>query len=109
MEKAEAKSVMVSQRNKVLKVPATNERGDLNFLEEVFRKEFQFDTNVSLVITFQRFDRDWEEYEDLDDQSVLLHKDKLRTVVTPLLTTPCTETEASEVSNFLSLSDVHIL
>ncbi len=70
MVKAEAKSVLVShlQRNKVLKVPATNERGDLKFLEEVFRKEFQFDSNVSLVITFQHFDRDWEQYVDLDDQ-----------------------------------------
>ena len=56
-----------------------------------FRKEFKFHSNVSLNVTFQRFDSDWGEYVDLDEDCTLVHKDKLKAVVSPLLTTPSTD------------------
>ena len=86
----DTKSVLVTylERHKVLKVPNSTESSDMKFLQDEFKKEFKFDSNVRLDITFQRFDSDWGEYVDLDEDSTLVHKDKLKAVVTPLLTTP---------------------
>lgn len=93
MEEPKTKSVLVTylERNKVLKIADSNDSSDVKRLEEEFRKEFKFDSNVRLIITFQRYDRDWEEFVDLDDECTLLNKDKLKAVVTPLLATPTTE------------------
>ena len=101
MEEPKTKSVLVTylERNKVLKIPESNESGELKFLTEEFRKQFKFASNVSLVITFQRYDNDWGEYVELDDECTLLHKDKLKAVVTPVLTTPSGSTELSEVNS----------
>lgn len=79
------------ERNKVLKIPESNKTGDVEFLEKEFRKEFKFHSNVSLNVTFQCFDSDWGEYVDLDEDCTLVHKDKLKAVVSPLLTTPSTD------------------
>jgi hypothetical protein len=86
-----AKSILVTylERNKIFTLPHTGD--GISFLEEQFRKEFKFDSNVSLEITFQRLHMDvyWGEvYIDLDQDSTLNHKDKLKAVVTPVLTTP---------------------
>jgi hypothetical protein len=93
MEEPKTKSVLVTylERNKVLKIADSNDSSDVKRLEGEFRKEFKFDSNVRLIITFQRYDRDWEEFVDLDDECTLLNKDKLKAVVTPLLATPTTE------------------
>ena len=97
MEEQKTKSVLVTylERNKILKMPVSNKTADLKFLEEEFRKEFKFDSNVNLLITFQRFDGEWDEYVDLDEDGALVHKDKLKAVVSPMLTTP--PNEISEV------------
>lgn len=87
------KTVLVTylECNKIFTFPSSGDgRSDLTVLEEQFRKEFKFDSNVSLEITFQRLqvDCDWGEiYIDLDHDSTLNHKDKLKAVVTPVLTT----------------------
>ena len=85
-----AKSILVTylERNKIFTLP--NSSDGLSLLEEKFRKEFKFESNVSLEITFQRLhvDEDWGEiYIDLDGDSTLNHKDKLKAVVAPVLTT----------------------
>ncbi len=80
----EGKSVLVSfqERNKVLKL---FEDGDLKVLEKEFRKAFKLDSEASLV-TFQRYDTDWGEYVDLDDECTLQHKDKVKAVVSSVVT-----------------------
>lgn len=71
-----------------------------SLLEEQFRKEFKFNSNISLEITFQwlHVDEDWGKiYIDLDGDSTLKHKDKLKAVVAPVLTTPKNSSEVSEL------------
>ena len=70
-------------------------------LEELFIRDFKFDSNCGIEITFQRRqdDPDWGEmFIDLDEDSVLYHKDRLKAVVTPVLTTP---KHSSEVGDLL--------
>ena len=70
----------------------------MEFLEKHFRREFKFQANVNLDITFQRFDKDWDEYIEVGIGCKLEHKAKLKAVVTPLLTS----TEVSEVKQVFS-------
>ena len=88
MERQE-KSVLVTyqERNKVLKVP---EEGDLKVLEGEFRKVFKIESDARLVVTFQRYDTDWGEYVDLEEECTLQHKDKIKAVVNSVVT-PSTE------------------
>ena len=75
------------ERNKVFTFPSSG--NGLKLLEEQCRKEFKFES--SLEVTFQRLevDHDWGEiYIDLDEDSTINHKDRLKAVVTPVLTTP---------------------
>ena len=76
---------------------------DLKFLTEEFRREFKFDSNIDLVVTFQRFDSEWGEYIDLEADCSVCHKDKLKVIVTPLLVTPATSdyAEAALVSQYV--------
>lgn len=95
-----AKSILVTylERNKIFTLPRSGD--GISLLEEQFRKEFKFDSNVSLEITFQRLhvDEDWGEiYIDLDYDSTLNHKDKLKAVVAPVLTTPKNSSEVSKL------------
>ena len=86
----ESKSVLVSygDRKKVLKIKVDSQLTDLEFVTKEFKKEFSFDSNVNIVLTFQRFDSEWGEYIDLEPEATLNHKDKLTAVVTPTLVTP---------------------
>ena len=49
---------------------------------------FLYEGNVSIRISFQKFDPKWEEYIDLDESCDLVNKEKLKEVVTPRLVTP---------------------
>ena len=84
-----SKSILVSylERNKILKIPDSTD-GDVTFLEREFKKEFKFGSNVNLLVTFQRYDSEWGEYVDLDDEYSLGNKEKLKAVVTPVVVTP---------------------
>ena len=90
-----AKSVLVTylERNKVFHLITSDGEPDLKVLEEMFRREFRFESNVALDITFQRLDADWGEYIDLDSGSKLNHKEKLKAIVTPRLTSTSNTTE----------------
>ena len=61
---------------------------DVSFLELEFRKKFAFEAHVNLVVTFQRFDPEWNETVDLDEAAVINNKDKLTALVTPILVIP---------------------
>ena len=80
------KQVLVSylERKKVFTL-STTVPNQLELLKDKFRKEFQCQHNVNLDISFQRFDPDWDDYVDLDEDSVLQEKEKLKAVVTPIL------------------------
>lgn len=102
------KSVLVSflERNKVIKCPADSEEGDVSFLKREFRKQFSFEKHVAIDVTFQRFDSEWEEYVDLDDETVS-NKEKLKVVITSKLAATddmvCTEQPAKKCPFFISI------
>ena len=75
----EAKSVLVSyvDRKKVLKFNVNTKLTDMEFITKEFMREFSFESNVNINVTFQRFDPEWDEYIDLEPGSTLNHKDKL--------------------------------
>ena len=80
------KSIMLSycDRNKIVSVPKEKEETDIAYLEDKFRKSFAYQNNVSILISLQKFDTDWQEYIELDEHAVVDNKDKLKVVVTPL-------------------------
>ena len=82
-----SKSVLVSylERKRVLKIPDEKTATDVEFLREKFRKEFNLESNVNII--FQRFDDEWSENIDLDDEAIINNKDKLTAMVVPILNT----------------------
>ena len=52
------------------------------------RKLFNFEKQVNLIISFQRFDSDFDEFVDLEDGDELRHLETLNVVVTAVLVTP---------------------
>ena len=48
-------------------------------------ESISFETNVSIKVTFQRYNEEWEEDIDLDECDEIFDKDKLKVIVTPLL------------------------
>ena len=78
------KSVLVSflDRNKVVKCRIESDNGDIPNLKKEFRKHFSFEKHVAVDITLKRFDEEWQEYIDLNDDEVIQHKEKLKVVVT---------------------------
>ena len=79
-----AKTVLVSylDNNKRIVLPSEKSECDLR---DQYLTQFKFERNVPLNVTFQRFDVEWNEYVDLDDTEEIRHKDKLKAVVTPLI------------------------
>ena len=78
------KVVLVSylERNKKISIPEHKSEGDVEYLRREFLKSFYSEKNVKLHITFQHFDPEWEEYVDLDEDTVVPHKKKLKAIVT---------------------------
>ena len=91
--KMEAKSRQHTDRKKI---DSGRQMSDVAFVTQAFRKEFAFESNVNVVVTFQRFDPEWGEHIDLDPDSELQHKDKLVAVVTPILVTPPASSTAEQ-------------
>ena len=82
-----AKTVLLSylEKNKRIVIPSEKSESDLRYLNNQFIAHFNFESNVKLDITFQRFESEWNEYIDLEDTDEINDKDKLKVVVTPLL------------------------
>ena len=92
-----AKVVLVSygERNKKISIPEHSSERDIEYLGRVFLKEFFFEKNVHLQITFQRFDPEWDAYVDLEEDAVVQHKNRLKAIVTPRLSDSVPTTSAS--------------
>ena len=80
-----AKTVLLSylEKNKRIVIPSEKSESDLRYLNNQFIAHFNFESNVKLDITFQRFESEWNEYILYTDE--INNKDKLKVVVTPLL------------------------
>ena len=78
------KTVLVSfkERNKVLRISYTNEGGVLACLKEQFCRAFNETISEEELITFQRFDSEWDSFIDLEECDTVNDRDKLRVVVT---------------------------
>ncbi len=86
------KTVLLSynEKNKKVVIPAHSPKSDLEFLQSFFLTTFKFEwnSNVNLDVTFQKYDADFAEFVDLDDSDSVEHMDKLKVVVMPILDTP---------------------
>ena len=80
-------SVLISylERNKKVDIPSDKEENDLSYLATVCKKSFAFGSNVNIDITFQKYDEEWDSFIDLEDDYVASHRDKLKMIVTPIL------------------------
>ena len=109
------KSVLVNylERNNVLTILASTDFRDILFLEREFWKEFKFHGNVNVGITFQRFDKAWEEYVDVDKGCQLDNREKLKAVVLPLLSDisqSATPSDAQlDVVRYMSFENIDII
>jgi hypothetical protein len=80
-----------------VKLPQNIQSSEIQYLEKEFRKQFHFGSNVHVTVVFQRYDSDWNEYIDLDEEAVLNEKDKLKVVVSPTITTPSPSSAAAVI------------
>jgi hypothetical protein len=93
------KSVMVSY-NDLNKIVTLQSNENLETLKKRCVSLFKFGANVKLDIVFQKYDPDWDAQIDLCDDYLLIHKDKLKMVVQPLL-----NDESSVKSDVSSVAD----
>ena len=75
--------------NKVVVVPVDKIVSGLSYLRKEFMKAFNYANNISINVTFQKYDPNWENYVDLSNDRILGAKEKLKAVVTPQIVTPC--------------------
>lgn len=63
-----------------------------------------------MTITFQIFDPEWDEYVDLEEDSIINHKDKLKVVIkvviSPCLTDPTSSRSQSSVCSSGPMEEV---
>ena len=78
--------VLVSylERKQVFEVPSDIE-DDISYRTSKVMKEFTFDTNVNLEVTFQKYDEEWDDYLDVGKDYKVETKDRLSAVITPRL------------------------
>uniref|UniRef100_A0A1X7UQ92 Uncharacterized protein n=1 Tax=Amphimedon queenslandica TaxID=400682 RepID=A0A1X7UQ92_AMPQE len=74
--------------NKEVKVPELKKENDIAFLEMEFRCHFNYQENVHLGVTFQRYNDTWTEYVDLDCDAKVSSMEKLKVIVSPVIKTP---------------------
>ena len=100
----DAKSVLVcyKERSKVFVLSASENKNELESLTEETKKAFSIRDDE--IIIFKRYDLEWDEYIDLDDCSVLLHKDKLRAVTSLSLVKAPFEVQSTSLSSNFSYS-----
>ena len=93
----ESKTILLKYQENRKKVVISPKEGtkELAFLESVFRKLLNFE-QVNVAISFQRYDPDFEEFVDLEEDDELRNMEKLNVVVTPVLVIP---PEVSHVTN----------
>ena len=87
-------------RKVIFKIPKEKDVNDIEFLVLEFKKKFSI---VRDTITFQRFDADWDQNVDLEEDEVLNDKDKLTAVITLSLLTSQNEKVAHAFIFFFSI------
>ena len=72
-----SRSVLLSynERNKVFTIPDRKDESDIQYLESEFRLAFSYHGNVSISISYQTFDADWNDYDELNENSSIFNKD----------------------------------
>ena len=87
-----SKNVLVSylERNKKFSLPEGKELSDIEYLRKEFLKAFAFnERSVNLVVTFQIFEKEWDEFVEIEEDAVIADKAKLKAVVMPILGETC--------------------
>lgn len=83
------KNVLVSylKRNKKFTLPQGKELSDVQYLRKEFLKAFAFSERcVNLVVTFEK---EWDEYVEIEEDATIADKAKLKAVVMPILKETC--------------------
>ena len=75
---------------KIVNIPEDKDIDDISYLDAEFRKHFDYESNVSITVSFQKWSPAWGEHVELDKGAIVEDKDKLNVVVTPRLVTPTT-------------------
>lgn len=90
-----ARRVLLSygDRNKPITIPPEVEEA-VPYIKKQFLKDFDFAPNVKLRVTLQTFQDDWNEFVDIDDDALISSKEKLKVVVTPLLSSDTSQCSA---------------
>ena len=72
------------ERKKKIAIAAEAAQNELDYLKGEFLKSFGLLQSVKVhQITLQRFDSEWNEYVDVEEEDVLQNKDKLKVLVSP--------------------------
>ena len=86
------KNVLISylEWNKKFTLPVKKELSDVEFLRKEFLKAFAFnERSVNLIVTFQIFEKEWDEFVEIEEDAVIADKAKLKAVVMPILGETC--------------------
>ena len=76
------------ERNKVV-VTVDETESDLSYVRKEFTKAFNHANDISIDVTFHKYDPDRDDYVDLSNDCILEAKEKLKVVITPRIVTPC--------------------
>ena len=78
-----------SENLSYLLAPETFEGNELEYLEEEFRKNVSYQGNVSICISFLKFDADWDDYIEVEKDTVIEYKDKVKGHCDPTTNDTC--------------------
>lgn len=94
---AACKLILVTylENSKILRIP-TDAVDELNSLEQQFVKKFKVASGIKF--SFQRYDLEWGEYVDLDEESTLNQKEKIKAIINSSPVVPSSVVLSPEVS-----------
>ena len=82
---------------KIVSIPSS---GNIDTLER-FWKEFDLkEASKNYNVVYQRLDQEWDEYIDLEPETTLFHKDKLKAVTLPKICISETDLNVSHIAYF---------
>ena len=92
--------VLVSylERKKKFSLPTVKDLSDVDYLKREFLTAFAFkqERAVNLSVSFQSFDKEFDDFVEVEDDDVIPDKTKLKAVVMPVLgDTPVTPVSGS--------------
>ena len=105
MEKSQ-KTVLVTylELKKQFVIPSNKNVSDVEYLACCFkiRKAFSYGNNVNVDISFQMYDASWDEFVEIDEDSEINDRAKIKAVIMPSLATP-TESEVRHCVFYFSI------